>query len=62
MRILRYFASRYRAQSLLVLFCIVLGGVLDGVGISVMLPVLAIAMRGGIGRPRFGTRRKLRAR
>jgi ATP-binding cassette subfamily C protein len=50
-RILRYFASRYRAQSLLVLFCIVLGGVLDGVGISVMLPVLAIAMRGASDAP-----------
>jgi ATP-binding cassette subfamily C protein len=44
--VLRYFASRYRAQSLLVLFCIVLGGLLDGLGISAMLPVLAIAMRG----------------
>jgi ATP-binding cassette subfamily C protein len=50
-RILRYFASRYRAQSLLVLFCIVLGGVLDGVGISAMLPVLAIAMRGASDAP-----------
>jgi len=50
-RILRYFASRYRAQSLLVLFCIVLGGVLDGLGISAMLPVLAIAMRGASDAP-----------
>ncbi len=46
MRILRYFASRYRAQSLLVMFCILLGGVLDGVGISALLPVLSIVMRG----------------
>jgi ATP-binding cassette subfamily C protein len=50
-RILRYFASRYRAQSLLVLFCILLGGLLDGVGISAMLPVLAIAMRGSSDTP-----------
>ncbi len=45
MSVFRYFTSRYRAQSLLVLFCILLGGVLDGVGISAMLPVLVIAMR-----------------
>ncbi len=51
MRILRYFASRYRAQSLLVLFCILLGGLLDGIGISAMLPVLAIAMRGSSDAP-----------
>jgi ATP-binding cassette subfamily C protein len=50
-RILRYFASRYRAQSLLVLFCILLGGLLDGVGISAMLPVLTIAMRGSSDTP-----------
>jgi ATP-binding cassette subfamily C protein len=50
-RILRYFASRYRAQSLLVLFCILLGGLLDGIGISAMLPVLAIAMRGSSDAP-----------
>ena len=51
MRILRYFASRYSAQSLLVLFCILLGGLLDGLGISAMLPVLAIAMRGSSDAP-----------
>lgn len=45
MRLLRYFASRYRAQSALVLFCVLLGGALDGLGISAMLPVLEIAMR-----------------
>jgi ATP-binding cassette subfamily C protein len=50
-RILRYFASRYRAQSLLVLFCIVLAGLLDGVGISAMLPVLSIVMRGSSDAP-----------
>ena len=46
MKVFRYFASRYRAQGLLVLFCILLSGVLDGVGISAMLPVLLIVMRG----------------
>ena len=51
MKVFRYFASRYRAQSLLVLVCILLGGVLDGVGISAMLPVLAIAMRGSSDSP-----------
>jgi len=50
-KVLRYFASRYRAQSLLVLVCILLGGLLDGVGISAMLPVLAIAMRGSSDSP-----------
>ena len=33
------------------LFCILLGGVLDGVGISAMLPVLSIAMRGSSDAP-----------
>jgi ATP-binding cassette subfamily C protein len=50
-KVLRYFASRYRAQSLLVLFCVLLGGVLDGFGIMAMLPVLAIAMRGSSDTP-----------
>ena len=45
MRLLRYFANRYRAQSVLVLFCVLLGGALDGLGISAMLPVVEIAMR-----------------
>ena len=51
MKVLRYFASRYRAQSLLVLVCILLGGLLDGVGISAMLPVLSIVMRGSSDAP-----------
>ena len=51
MKVLRYFTSRYCAQSLLVLFCILLGGLLDGVGISAMLPVMAIAMRGSSDAP-----------
>ncbi|MBW2714754.1 MAG: ABC transporter ATP-binding protein [Deltaproteobacteria bacterium] len=51
MRILRYFASRYRAQSLVVLSCILLSGVLGGLGIAVVLPVLTIAIRGSSGAP-----------
>jgi ATP-binding cassette subfamily C protein len=43
-RIIRYFASRYRAQSALVLFCIVLAGALDGVGLSAALPVFQMAL------------------
>jgi len=49
--VLRYFASRYRAQSLLVLVCILLGGLVEGVGISAVLPVLTIAMRGSSDTP-----------
>ncbi len=51
MRILRYFASRYRTQSLVVLSCILLSGVLGGLGISAMLPVLTIAIGGSSGAP-----------
>ncbi len=51
MNVLRYFASRYRAQSLLVLVCILLGGLVEGVGISAVLPVLTIAMRGSSDTP-----------
>jgi ATP-binding cassette subfamily C protein len=43
--VLRYFASRYRAQSLLVLFCILLGGILEGLGISVLLPIFALVFK-----------------
>jgi len=43
--ILRYFISRYRAQTALVVFCIVLGGTLEGVGLTAMLPVVEIALR-----------------
>ena len=44
MRILRYFASRYRAQSALVLLCIVLAGAFDGIGLSAALPVFQMAL------------------
>ncbi len=45
MSVLRYFASRYRAQSLLVLFCILLGGALEGVGLTALLPVVGIVLQ-----------------
>jgi ATP-binding cassette subfamily C protein len=44
-RVLRYFASRYRAQSLLVLFCILLGGLLEGLGLSALLPIFALVFK-----------------
>ncbi len=45
MEILRYFIGRYRAQTVLVVFCIVLGGTLEGIGLTAMLPVVNIALR-----------------
>lgn len=42
MNVLRYFASRYRAQSLLVLVCILLGGILEGIGFTALIPVIGI--------------------
>ncbi|MCH8891380.1 MAG: hypothetical protein IH827_09940, partial [Myxococcales bacterium] len=45
MNVIRYFASRYRAQSLLVLFCILIGTLLEGLGISVLLPVFALVFK-----------------
>ncbi len=45
MRVFRYFANRYRAQSLLVVFCMLIAGILEGVGLSAMLPVVGIALR-----------------
>jgi ATP-binding cassette subfamily C protein len=50
-RVLRYFASRYPWQSLLVLVCVLIGGALEGVGLSALLPVLTIAMREAPGAP-----------
>jgi ATP-binding cassette subfamily C protein len=38
---LRYFASHYRAQSLLVLLCLLLAGAFEGVGLSALLPILS---------------------
>lgn len=40
MRIFRYFATTYPAQSLLVLVCLVAGGAMEGIGLSAALPIL----------------------
>jgi len=45
-KIFRYFIGRYRAQTVLVVFCILLGGTLEGIGYTAMLPVVEIALRG----------------
>ena len=45
MNVLRYFDSRYRAQSLLVLFCILIGTLLEGLGISMLLPIFALVLK-----------------
>ena len=39
---LRYFASRYRAQSVVVLLCLLLAGLLEGVGLTALLPILSL--------------------
>ena len=51
MNVLRYFASRYRAQSLLVLFCILIGGILEGIGLSALLPILGLVFKETQGAP-----------
>jgi ATP-binding cassette subfamily C protein len=43
-RLIRYFASRYGAESLVVVFCMLVAGMLDGFGLSAMLPVVSIAL------------------
>ncbi|HXV36357.1 MAG TPA: ABC transporter transmembrane domain-containing protein, partial [Myxococcota bacterium] len=45
MRLIRYFASRYGAESMVVVFCMLLAGTLEGIGLSAMLPVVGIALR-----------------
>ena len=42
MRVLRYFGSRYAIQSVVVLLCLLLAGAMEGVGLSALLPVLAL--------------------
>ena len=47
MRALRYFANHYRAQSVVVLLCLLLAGVLEGVGFSGLLPILGLVAQDG---------------
>jgi ATP-binding cassette subfamily C protein len=41
-RMLVYFGSRYGRQSALVLLCLLLAGALEGIGLSALIPVLAL--------------------
>jgi ATP-binding cassette subfamily C protein len=47
MRVFLYFAREYPWQSLLVLVCLILAGLLDGLGLTAILPVLGVAFQGG---------------
>ena len=47
MRLLRYFASRYATESVVVLLCLLLAGALEGVGLSALIPVLTLLMESG---------------
>ncbi len=51
MNVIRYFVSRYRAQSLLVLFCILIGGILEGIGLSALIPILGLIFKETQGAP-----------
>jgi ATP-binding cassette subfamily C protein len=45
-KLIRYFASRYTAASLLAILCLLIEGILGGIGYSAMLPVVNIALEG----------------
>jgi ATP-binding cassette subfamily C protein len=49
MRLLRYFARAYPWESLIVLGCLVLAGLLDGLGVSAMLPLLSLVSGASAG-------------
>jgi ATP-binding cassette subfamily C protein len=49
MRILRYFARAYPWESLAVLACLLLAAVVDGIGVSTMLPMLSLVAGGNAG-------------
>jgi ATP-binding cassette subfamily C protein len=49
MRVFLYFAREYPWQSLLVVACLLLSGVMDGLGLTAILPVLGVALRSGEG-------------
>ena len=44
MRVFRYFARAYPWQMTLVFVSMLLGGLLDGIGMSAFLPVLSVAL------------------
>jgi ATP-binding cassette subfamily C protein len=46
METLRYFTRRYPWQSVTVLVCLVVGGLMEGLGLSAFLPLMSLVMRG----------------
>ena len=49
MRVLRAFIRSYPRQSAVVLLALLVAGTVEGASLSALLPMLAIAMRGGVG-------------
>src|SRR6478609_1867414 len=49
MRLLLVFARRYPWQSLLVLGCLLLAAIAEGIGLSSLLPLLSLASDAGTG-------------
>ena len=47
MRVFRYFVRAYPWQSLAVLICLLLAALMEGVGISTLLPLLSLATGSG---------------
>ena len=47
MRVLRYFAARYPGRSLGVLACLLLAGLMEGLGLSTLLPLISLATGAG---------------
>jgi len=47
MRAFLYFAREYPWQSLVVVVCLLLSGVMDGLGLTAILPVLGVALQSG---------------
>ncbi len=47
MRIVRYFFTRYAIESVVVLLCLLLAGVMEGIGLSALIPVLTLVTEAG---------------
>lgn len=54
MRVFRYFVHVYPLQSLVVLICLLFAGLMDGIGISVLLPAISIASGAETGNSEAG--------
>jgi ATP-binding cassette subfamily C protein len=48
MRILLHFARAYPWQSLIVLLCLILAALLEGIGLSTVVPLMAVLTQGGV--------------